>query len=38
MSALLSLDPLGSHMEQVIAALPSQQERDEFTLFIEEHL
>jgi hypothetical protein len=38
MSALLSLDPLGSHMKQVIAALPSQQERDEFTLFIEEHL
>jgi hypothetical protein len=31
-------DPLGFNMEEVIAALPTQQERDEFTLFLEEHL
>jgi len=38
MSTALTFDPLGSNMEEVIAALPTQQERDEFTLFIEEHL
>jgi hypothetical protein len=38
MSALVVFDPLGLNMEEVIAALPTQQERDEFTLFIEEHL
>jgi hypothetical protein len=38
MSTPLTFDPLGSNMEEVIAALPTQQERDEFTLFIEEHL
>ena len=38
MSTVLTFDPLGSNMEEVIAALPTQQERDEFTLFIEEHL
>jgi hypothetical protein len=32
------LDPLGFNMEEVIAALPTQQERDEFTRFLEEHL
>ena len=38
MSTALTFDPLGFNMEEVIAALPTQQERDEFTLFIEEHL
>ncbi len=38
MSTAFTFDPLGSNMEEVIAALPTQQERDEFTLFIEEHL
>src|SRR3984957_20643512 len=38
MSTALTFDPLGSNMEEVIAALPTQQERDELTLFIEEHL
>ncbi len=38
MSVAMTLDPLGFNMEEVIAALPTQQERDEFTLFIEEHL
>jgi hypothetical protein len=32
------LDPLGFNMEEVIAALPTQQERDEFSRFLEEHL
>jgi hypothetical protein len=32
------LDPLGFNMEEVITSLPTQQERDEFTLFLEEHL
>jgi hypothetical protein len=32
------LDPLGFNMEEVIAALPTQQERDEFARFLEEHL
>ena len=38
MSTALTFDPLGSNMEEVVAALPTQQERDELTLFIEEHL
>jgi hypothetical protein len=38
MSTAITFDPLGSNMEQVVAALPTQQERDELTLFIEEHL
>jgi hypothetical protein len=38
MSTLVVFDPLGLNMEEVIAALPTQRERDEFTLFIEEHL
>ncbi len=38
MSAALTFDPLGLNMEEVVAALPTQQERDELTLFIEEHL
>jgi hypothetical protein len=37
-SAALTFDPLGLNMEEVVAALPTQQERDELTLFIEEHL
>jgi hypothetical protein len=38
MSTALTFDPLGSNMEEVVAALPTQRERDELTLFIEEHL
>jgi hypothetical protein len=38
MSVVTTLDPLGLNMEEVLAALPTQQERDELTLFIEEHL
>ena len=38
MSAANLYDPLGFNMEEVIAALPTQQERDEYTLFVEEHL
>jgi len=38
MSTAMTLDPLGFNMEEVIAALPTQHERDEFTLFLEEHL
>jgi hypothetical protein len=32
------LDPLGLNMEEVISSLPIQQERDELSVFIEEHL
>ena len=38
MSTANLYDPLGLNMEEVTAALPTQQERDEFTLFIEEQL
>ena len=38
MSTANLCDPLGLNMEEVTAALPTQQERDEFTLFIEEQL
>ena len=38
MSAAMTFDPLGLNMEDVVASLPTQQERDECTLFIEEHL
>jgi hypothetical protein len=38
MSATMTFDPIGLNMEGVIASLPTQQERDECTLFIEEHL
>jgi len=38
MSATMTVDQLGFNMEEVIAALPTQQERDELTLFNEEHL
>jgi hypothetical protein len=32
------LDPLGLNLEEVISSLPTEQERDELSLFIEEHL
>jgi hypothetical protein len=32
------LDPLGLNLEEVISSLPTQQERDELSVFIEEHL
>ena len=38
MSAAITFDPIGSNMEEVVAALPTQQERDELTFFHEEHL
>jgi hypothetical protein len=32
------LDPLGLNLEEVISSLPTEQERDELSVFIEEHL